>query len=72
MDIKAYIEQIRRKKEYTEKRKANHDKFVEDFIRSAGKKAIILATGVALSGNIDANATELYDQLPSENKSEKH
>ena len=71
MDIKAYIEQIRRKKKDTEKRKANHDKFVENFIRSAGKKAIVLATGVALSGNIDANATELHDQLPSENKSEK-
>lgn len=62
MNIKSHIAKIRSKIEATEIRKENHNKFVDDFIRSAGKGFITLAAGVALSSEIDANAIEAYNQ----------
>lgn len=62
MTIKARINAIRRKKQETEARKENHSRFIDDFIRSAGKGAIALATGFALSTNVDAKKLEIYSQ----------
>ncbi len=62
MNIKSHIEEIRRKKQKTELRKENHSRLIDDFMHSAGKGAVALAMGFALSTNVDAKKIEAYSQ----------
>ena len=48
MNISEKIAEIRAKKEQTEIRKQKHEKFVDRFVHSAGMKAAMLSTGLAM------------------------
>ena len=63
MDIAKRIAEIKAKKEQTEIRKQKHNNFVDRFVHSAGMKAAMLSTGLAMTaGSLNAQEMQALSQ----------